>query len=110
MQSGSLTTFSLIHMGLRGGGRVGKQVLVYVNIFDEQELSSSFFFCLQVVNRSICLSQFPTAIPNNYFPSEFAEMLASHLFLFHPTTAPNKKKTNIILKEVSGDYLRVSLT
>ena len=67
-------------------------------IFDVQELSSSFFFCLQVVNRSICLSQFPTAIPNNYFPSEFAEMLASHLFLFHPTTAPNQKKHKFHVK------------
>ena len=49
-------------------------------------LFSCLFGLLWVVNGSICLSQFPTAIPNNYFPSEFAEMLASHLFLF--LTAP----------------------
>ena len=68
----------------------------------------SFLPPSSLVNGSICLSQFPTAIPNNYFPSEFAEMLASHLFLFHHTTAPNRKNTNLILKEASGDYLRVS--
>ena len=56
----------------------------------------SFLPPSSLVNGSICLSQFPTAIPNNYFPSEFAEMLASHLFLF-PTAlrCPSAKIQNI---------------
>ena len=52
------------------------------------------------MNGSICLSPFPTAIPNNYFPSEFAEMLASHLFLSERsicTTRPQKYKISPVL-------------
>ena len=69
----------------------------------------SFLPPSSLVNGSICLSQFPTAIPNNYFPSEFAEMLASHLFLFPnappPQPHPSRKNTKYLgHKNMSTDH------